>query len=129
MWGSKKALFRLSRNNTRNYRFLANVERPLRLSGWNYWKNFNFTQTWRYNTKFYEPNEKNGTPLFWVELTFKGCEDAMIFCVLIFIFCLEPTIREQMDENNFRHYYGVFFRKYHSETTWSQLCSKLFCNN
>ena len=32
----------------------------------------------------------------------------MIFCVLIFIFCLEPTIREQLDENDFRHYYGIF---------------------
>ena len=53
--------------------------------------------------------EKNGTPFFWVELTFKGCDDAMILCVLIFIFCLEPTLREQLDENNFRHYYGIFF--------------------
>ena len=43
----------------------------------------------------------------------------MIFCVSIFIFCLEPTIREQLDENDFRHCYGIFFRKYHSETTWS----------
>ena len=32
----------------------------------------------------------------------------MIFCVRIFIFCLEPTIREQLDENDFRHYYGIF---------------------
>ena len=23
----------------------------------------------------------------------------MIFCVSIFIFCLEPTVREQLDEN------------------------------
>ena len=33
----------------------------------------------------------------------------MIFCVFIFIFCLEPTVREQLDENDFRHYYGIFF--------------------
>ena len=46
--------------------------------------------------------------IVWVELTFKGCEDAMIFCVLIFIFCLEPKMREQLDENDFRHYYGIF---------------------
>ena len=51
------------------------------------------------------------------ELTFKGYEDAMIFCVFIFIFCLEPTVREQLDENDFRHYYGICFRKYHSDTT------------
>ena len=43
----------------------------------------------------------------------------MKFCVLIFIFCLEPTVREQLDENDFRPYYGIFFWKYHSETTWS----------
>ena len=34
--------------------------------------------------------------LIWVELTFKGYKDAMIFCVSIFIFCLEPTEREEL---------------------------------
>ena len=34
----------------------------------------------------------------------------MIFCVLICILSLEPTLREQLDENDFRHYYGIFFR-------------------
>ena len=24
------------------------------------------------------------------------------------IFGLEPTVREQLDENDFRHYYGIF---------------------
>ena len=51
----------------------------------------------------------NGIPFFWVELTFKRFEDVMIFCVVIFIFCLEPTVKEQLDENDFRHYYGIFF--------------------
>ena len=32
----------------------------------------------------------------------------MIFCVLIFIFCLKPTLREQVGVNNFRHCYGNF---------------------
>ena len=45
--------------------------------------------------------KKNGTPLFWAELTFKRYEDAMIFSVWIFILRLEPTVREQLDENNF----------------------------
>ena len=45
-----------------------------------------------------------------VELTFKRYEDAMIFCVLICILSLEPTLREQLDENDFRHYYGIFFK-------------------
>ena len=60
----------------------------------------------------------NGTPLFWVELTFKVYEDAMTFCVSFFVLCLEPTVREQLDESNFPHCYGIFW-KYHSETTWS----------
>ena len=33
----------------------------------------------------------------------------MKFCVFILIFCLEPTVREQLDENDFRHCYGIFF--------------------
>ena len=33
----------------------------------------------------------------------------MKFCVSIFVFCLEPTVREELDENNFRHCYGIFF--------------------
>ena len=31
----------------------------------------------------------------------------MMFCVSIFIFCLEPTVIEQLDENDFRHCYGI----------------------
>ena len=33
-----------------------------------------------------------------------------MFSVFIFIFCLEPTVREQLDENDFRHYFGIFFK-------------------
>ena len=54
----------------------------------------------------------------------------MIFCIFIFILCLEPMVREQLDKNDFRHYDGFFFFwKNYSETTWSQLCSKFFHNN
>ena len=45
--------------------------------------------------------------MFWVGLTFKRFEDVMIFCVFIFIFCLEPTVREQLDEDDFRHYHDI----------------------
>ena len=41
--------------------------------------------------------------------TFKRYEDAMILRAFIFIFCLEPTVSEQVDENDFRLYYGNFF--------------------
>ena len=30
------------------------------------------------------------------------------YSVSIFSFCLEPTVREQLDENDFLHYYGIF---------------------
>ena len=36
--------------------------------------------------------EKNGTPLFWLEVTFEWYEGAVVFCVSIFIFCLETTV-------------------------------------
>ena len=45
--------------------------------------------------------------MFWVELTVKRHEDDMIFC--FHFFCLGPTVREQLDENNLRHYHGNFF--------------------
>ena len=37
-----------------------------------------------------------------------GYEKPMIFCVSIVNFCLESTVREQLDENDFRHCYGIF---------------------
>ena len=73
--------------------------------------------------------------IVWVELTFKGCEDAMIFCVLIFIFCLEPKVGEQLDESDFRHYYGFFFESAilklfdHSYVqSYFATVRRLFCN-
>ena len=65
---------------------------------------------WRNSLSQTRGTSTNWTPLFRVELTFKGHEDAMIFCVSIFIFCLEQTVREQLDENDFRRYYGIFFK-------------------
>ena len=35
----------------------------------------------------------------------------MIFRVSIFIFRLESTVREQLEENDFRRCYGIFFPK------------------
>ena len=47
------------------YRFHENVERRLRLSGYSYRKNFDFTQTKRYNAKLHDPNRrKMGLPCF-----------------------------------------------------------------
>ena len=44
------------------YRFHANVECQLSLSGYNYQEKIAFTETWRYNTN---------SPMFWVHLTFE----------------------------------------------------------
>ena len=46
----------------------------------------------------------------------------MKFFVLIFIFCLEQTVREQLDENDFRHYYGIFSKV----PFWNYLITALF---
>ena len=43
----------------------------------------------------------------------------MIFCVSVFIFCLEPTVREQLDEKNFRHCYGIFIDNNILKLLWS----------
>ena len=61
-------------------------------------------------------------PLFWVELMFKRYKDGMIFCVFIFIFCLETTVREQLDESDFRHYYGNFLKV----PFWNYLITAMF---
>ena len=63
--------------------------------------------------------------------TFEWYEHAMVYRVFIFVFLFRnKVIREQLDESDFRRCYGNFFlRKCHSESIWSQLCSKYFINN
>ena len=58
-------------------------------------ENFDLTQTWRY--KYYTPwakEEKNRTPLFWVEVTFEWYEGTIVFYVFISVLCLETTVEE-----------------------------------
>ena len=60
--------------------------------------------------------------MFWVDLTFEGYGDAMVFCVFILF---RSNIRKRyLDENNFRDSHGNIFEsaipKY--RFTWSQLC-------
>ena len=50
-----------------------------------------------------------------------------VFSFLFFLFKNKVT-REQLDENDFRCCY-FFSRKYHFESTWSQVRSKFFINN
>ena len=54
------------------------------------------------------------TPLFWTDLTFEWYEDGMVFYVFIFLSRINGK-KGHLDENNFRHYYGHFFQKWHSE--------------
>ena len=55
------------------------------------------------------------------------CHGILSFFIFIFMF-RNNAIREQLGQNNFRRCYG-FFRKYHSESTWSRRCSKFSINN
>ena len=75
-------------------------------------KNFNFSQTWKYNTKFHDP----WTPLFWADVTFELYEDTMVFGKFIFIFCLEPTIRKDTWMNTTSVTVVAFFQKCHSSS-------------
>ena len=67
--------------------------------------------------------------MFWVELTFKGYEDAMIFCVSIFYFLFRTNGNGTTGWKQLPSLFLYFFQKYHSETICSQLCSKFFRNN
>ena len=89
------------------YRFHANVERLLRLSGWSYRKNFDFTQAWRCNNKLHDSNKRKiGLPT-WL-LTDMKMPWYSVFLFLLFL-----------GWERFWSLLWYFFRKYHSETTWS----------
>ena len=58
-------------------------------------RNFGFTQTWENNTKSIPKQNRNMTPLFWVDLSFEWSEDDMVFRVFsVIVFYLEPTVRK-----------------------------------
>ena len=53
--------------------------------------------------------EKNGTPLFWVELKFELSKIAMIFSVFIFVFLFRNNCKkEHSHENDFFHSYDNY---------------------
>ena len=92
-----------------------------------------FTQTRQYNTKLHDPNKtKMGIPCFeWRWLL--NYEHVIVFRVFIFITLFRNAIREQLDENDFRRCYSIFFPKVSFLDsliiTWLQLCSEFFINN
>ena len=55
------------------------------------------------------------------------CHD--IPCFYFYFLFRNNGKREQSNGNDFRCFYGNFFWKCHSESTWSQLCSKSYLNN
>ena len=76
-------------------------------------KNFTFTQTRRYNTKFCDQNE---TTILRVDVTFEWYEDVMVFGVFIFIFLFRTNGKKRhLDENDFRTII-VVTPKCHSES-------------
>ena len=72
---------------------------------------------------------ENWTPMFWVELTLWmvwRCHD--ILRVSIFFLVRTNTRKEYLDENNFRHCYGNFFKGVILKVTWSQVRWKFLAN-
>ena len=54
----------------------------------------------------------------------------MVFCVFIVYFLFRNNgKKEHLDENNFRHGYGNYFKSAVLKVTWFQLCSTFFLNN
>ena len=88
------------------------------------------TSGWLLLTKIHDPNRrKMRLPCFELRWLLNGMNMSwhFVFSFLFFLF-RKNVIREQLDEDDFRR--CVFFsRKYYSESTWSQLCSKVFINN
>ena len=64
--------------------------------------------TWRYNTKLHE-QKKRKMELRCFEKSWLLNDVDMLWYSMIF--CLEPTVREQLDEKDFRYYYGIFFER------------------
>ena len=122
-------LFSPIRNITLIYRFHANVERRLRVTGQSYRKNFGFTQTRRYNAKLHGPHRrKMELPCF--EQRWLLNDIAMVFYVFIFIFMFRNNVtREKLGQNNFRRCYGFFlevsFRKHLITTKFKILYQQL----
>ena len=117
--------------------FRWNVELRLRLTGLNYRINFAFTQTWRYNTKLHGPNKRMGKNKKWDSLVLIRACFCMIGryhgipCFHFFFFFLFRSNgkNEHLDENDFRHGYGNYFKSAVLKVTWFQLCSKFFLRN
>ena len=65
--------------------------------------------------------EKNGDPLFWVDLILNGMKMPWYY-VFIFIFCLERTVREQLDKNVFCHIMVIFSKV----PFWNYLITAMF---
>ena len=67
--------------------------------------------------------EKNGSPKFWVDLTFGW----YVFTVILLF--RTNSKKEHLDKNDFRRCYGNFFESAILKVTWSQLCLEFLLNN
>ena len=80
-------------------------------------KNFDFTQTWRYNTKLYDPNKRKIRPpcleQFWL---LNGMKMLWYFVFSLLFFCLELTVRKEIWMRANSITVLVIFRKYYSES-------------
>ena len=108
---SKKVIFKKSINLVRKtlcimYRFCTNFKRQLKLPGWSYQKKFDFTQTWRYNTKLHDPNKRKIDSAVLSRLDFWMVR--RYYAIPSFHFCFLCRINGEKEH--------LIFRKWHSES-------------
>ena len=96
-------------------------------------KIFAFTKTWKYITKLHDPNKKKmGLPYFdWTWLLNGMKMPWYSVCSFFFFFFLFRTNinKGYLDESDFRHCYGIFFKSAILKVTWTQLWSMFLLNN
>lgn len=94
----------------------------------NYHKIFEFTQTWRYNTKLLRQN-KSKMRLLGFELS-QHLNGVKVLWLSVFSFlrnCLEPMVKKDyFHENDFCHSNGNYSERAILKVSWYQLCSKFF---
>ena len=87
------------------------------------------TSGWLLLTKLHDRNRRKlRLPYFELRLLLNVGTCHGILCLHFYFFCLETALQE----SNWMKTTSVvvfFPEKYHSESTWSQLCSKFFINN
>ena len=74
--------------------------------------------------------KRNVTPLFWVDLPLNSMKMPWYSAFLLLLSLFRTNGKKgRLDENDFRHWHGIFSESGVLKVTWSQLCSKFLPNN